>query len=431
MSTAPNVTTSRPPWEKKLRTIMDMMRELSAHEDPQEMVAAYAKRMQRILPSERQISISRRGLEAPQFRVTRFSGWKDRINPWKENERLPLLEGGLFSDLIYSDEPRIIDDLQVDEDDPAYPYLEGQRSLMAIPNLDRGVALNMVVITRSEPQAFDKNELPDIVWTSNLFGRATHNLVMADQVREAYNMVDRELKAVADIQRALLPNELPHIPNMQLAAHYQTSQRAGGDYYDFFPLAEGRWGILLADVSGHGTPAAVMMAVTHSIAHMYPGRTQPPSDLLNFVNHHLAMRYTGEVGTFVTAFYGIFDPATRTLTYSSAGHNPPRVKHCGQGRISSLDEARSLPLGVLDDKIYTDYTQRLEPGDQIIFYTDGITEAASPSGELFEIGRLDQVLGHCRDNAKELIDAVLQSVEDFTAAAPASDDRTLVVAKID
>src|SRR5207253_1299364 len=103
------------------------------------------------------------------------------------------------------------------------------------------------------------------VWLSNLFGRATHNLVLAEELRQAYEAVDRELVAVADIQRSLLPAKLPKIPTMDLAAHYQTSRRAGGDYYDFFPLAEGKWGIIVADVSGHGTPAAVLMAITHCI----------------------------------------------------------------------------------------------------------------------------------------------------------------------
>src|SRR5690606_22631128 len=121
----------------------------------------------------------------------------------------------------------------------------------------------------------------------NLFGRATHNLVLAERLEETYTAVDRELQAVANIQRSLLPSELPKISTMRLAAHYQTSRRAGGDYYDFFPLADNRWGILIADVSGHGTPAAVMMAITHVIAHTQPGQATPPSRMLNFLNDQL------------------------------------------------------------------------------------------------------------------------------------------------
>src|SRR6185369_10191873 len=125
-----------------------------------------------------------------------------------------------------------------------------------------------------EPKAFNPDQFPEFVWMGNLFGRATHNLVLSDELRSAYNTVDREMQIVADIQRSLLPETLPKIPTLDLAAYYQTSRRAGGDYYDFFPLPDGRWGILIADVSGHGTPAAVIMAITHSIAHSFPG---PPS----------------------------------------------------------------------------------------------------------------------------------------------------------
>ena len=115
---------------------------------------------------------------------------------------------------------------------------------------------------------------------SSLFGRATHNLVLRNELKQTYDIVERELKVVADIQRSLLPQVLPKIPNLELAAYYRTSRWAGGDYYDFFPLPDGRWGILVADVSGHGTPAAVMMAICHSLAHSLPGPADPPSAML-------------------------------------------------------------------------------------------------------------------------------------------------------
>ncbi len=113
---------------------------------------------------------------------------------------------------------------------------------------------------------------------------------------------------VADIQRSLLPQVLPTIPTLELAAYYRTSRWAGGDYYDFFPLPDGRWGILIADVSGHGTPAAVMMAITHSLAHSLPGPADPPAALLGHVNRQLSHRYTAANEVFVTAFYGVYDP---------------------------------------------------------------------------------------------------------------------------
>ena len=184
---------------------------------------------------------------------------------------------------------------------------------------------------------------------SNLFGRATQNLVLMEQLKAAYDAADYELKVVADIQRSLLPRTPPRIPTMSIAAYYQTAHRAGGDYYDFFPFPDGKWGILVADVSGHGTPAAVLMAVTHSLAHTYQGPPTPPGEMLNHVNAHLTRLYTAESDTFVTAFYGVYDPADHTLTYASAGHNPPRLKRCYGGTLAELDGASRLAVGHFAD----------------------------------------------------------------------------------
>ena len=417
-------------WREKLDLIVETMREMSRHTDPQEMVRAYGARIQQLTPIDRRISLSRRGLAYPQYRITRSTTWTEDINPWLQKDRLPLLEGGLLAEAIYGDEPLLIDDLDVSPADPAAEYLAGQRSLLAIPMYDQGESLNMVVLMRKEPAAFVKEQIHDFVWRSNLFGRATSNLALKVELQQTYNALDRELKIVGDIQRSLLPSELPRIATMDLAAHYQPAQRAGGDYYDFFPLPDGKWGIFIGDVSGHGTPAAVLMAVTHCIAHTHPGPPMPPARLLDYLNHHLATRYVKSSGVFVTAFYGQYDPATRTLTYSRAGHNPPRVKRCQDGSLLSLDGANSLPLGVLSESRYEETQQQLQTGDQIIFYTDGITEAQNRQGELFGPERLDQVVENCSLEAQSLLDSVLRSVEEFSAGHPADDDRTLIVARI-
>jgi sigma-B regulation protein RsbU (phosphoserine phosphatase) len=418
-------------WQRRLAHVVDTMREMSRHTDPQEMVRDFGARMRQLMPVDRFVALSRRDLDAPKYRITRSSHWKGDVNPWRERDKLPVLEGGLLGELLYGDEPRIIDDLVVSPDDPAAEYFAGQRSLMAVPHFDQGKAVNMTVTMRAQPGAFPREEFPELFWLSSLFGRATHNLVLSGELRQALEVVERELKLVADLQRNLLPKRLPKIPTLDLAAHYQTSRWAGGDYYDIFALPDGRWGLLIADVSGHGTPAAVMMAVTHSIAHTYPGAPERPADLLSFINHHLATRYTSDFEAFVTAFYGIYDPARRELTYASAGHNPPRLKRCEDGTVLSLDGVANLPLGIDPGMRYDQITQALRPGDQIVFYTDGITEATAPDGRtMFGLERLDTAIENCHLTADGLIHAVLDAVHEFTAGAPASDDRTLLVAKV-
>jgi sigma-B regulation protein RsbU (phosphoserine phosphatase) len=172
------------------------------------------------------------------------------------------------------------------------------------------------------------------------------------------------------------------------------------------------------------------MAVTHCIAHTHPGPAIPPSEVLAYLNHHLATRYVNRNETFVTAFYGVYDPAARTLTYARAGHNPPRLKRCQDGSLLSLNGADGLPLGIMPDRDYEETTQQLQAGDQIVFYTDGITEAHSPQGELFGTQRLDRILENCSLQAKALLDTLMQAVEAFSAGRPADDDRTVIVARI-
>jgi sigma-B regulation protein RsbU (phosphoserine phosphatase) len=419
-------------WRERLAVIVDTMRDISRQTDPQVISRIYGQRMRHLLPIDRFLSLSRRDLQAPHFRITRATLWKEEINPWKERDRLPLLQGGLLAELIYGDEPRIVDDLAaaVADNDPAREYFDGMGSLVAIPHYDQGAALNMVVQMRKEPAAFDPEELPELVWTNNLYGRATLNLVLAEQVQSAYQAVDEEMKTVADLQRSLLPDPLPKIPTMAVAADYQTSHRAGGDYFDFFPLPGGKWGILIADVSGHGTPAAVLMAVTHTIAHTYPGPATPPGELLRHVNRVLAERYTARSGAFVTAFYAIYDPATRTISYACAGHPPPRLKRCADGSLALLESRHGLPLGIDPDEQYPEGCWELVPGDQIVFYTDGVTEAENVAGEQFGLKRLDQVLANCAVGASDLLKEVLLALEAFTAGRAATDDRTVLVAKI-
>ena len=122
----------------------------------------------------------------------------------------------------------------------------------------------------------DRAIIPMLHWQGNLFGRGTSNLVLRNQLGEALTALDRELEVVGEIQKSLLPQTLPTIKGFDIAASYLTSARAGGDYYDFFPLNNGRWGLFIADVAGHGTPAAVLMAITHAIAHSQPGTHTPP-----------------------------------------------------------------------------------------------------------------------------------------------------------
>lgn len=418
--------------QRAMSEVVELMRTMSSLTDPQQMLSAYRERVKSLMGIEHTISLSRRDLPAPQYRITRSTLWKQELNPWTQRELLPLYDRGILGELLYGDQPRIINDFRPDPADPAYDLLKPFRSVFAIPHYDQGVGINMVVSLKSTPNGFSMDSAPTMVWLSNLFGRATHSLVMAKQLREAYDQIDRELRTVSEIQRSLLPAVLPDVHGLQLAVHYQTSQQAGGDYYDLFPLPDGRLGLLIADVSGHGTPAAVLMAITHTVAHSFPGTPDAPSQVLRHLNNRLTEAYTRSPSGFVTAFYGVYDPKSRRLTYSGAGHNPPRVRRGGpSGSIDELDSAREMPLGISPEVEFQQASVTLNPDDLLLLYTDGITEARGASGgPMFGESRLDDTLRRAPGDAGWAVSSLVEAVESFTKCAPASDDRTLVAARV-
>jgi sigma-B regulation protein RsbU (phosphoserine phosphatase) len=212
-----------------------------------------------------------------------------------------------------------------------------------------------------------------------------------------------------------------------VAVHYRTANRAGGDLYDFFPLSGGRLGVLVADVSGHGTPAAVLLAITHTLAHTYAGPLDRPGQFLGHLNQQLAARYTVTTGHFVTAVYGVFEPAADTLTYAVAGHPPPRlevVRHWLPGPA-----AQRLPLGVsTKEQRYPEQTVPLPAGGAAAFVTDGVTDSTDQTGEPFGEGRLDAALAG-GGPAAGMVRRALAALDTHTADAPADDDRTLLVVR--
>jgi sigma-B regulation protein RsbU (phosphoserine phosphatase) len=431
-------------WHDRLAHIIDTMRSISLETEPAALVMEYRQRMARVLVMDRMLSLTRRGVEYPAVIIARDS-WKDQdIDPWKDRDKLPVIRGGLLAELLYGHDERIVfHDFDFPQDDPAAHYFEGMRSFVALPVFDSGQAFNRVIFMIRDPAGFDLQTLPQMALATNLLGRVTHSLALTNQLRKmnddlsiahqnlkrAHDQLDEEMRLIADIQRSLLPAQLPDIPTLQLAAHYQPATRAGGDYYDFFQCQDGRWGILIADVAGHGSPAAVLMAVTHSLMHSHPEPNASPSQMLAYINKHLSARYTTDNGKFVTAWIGLYDPATRQLQYASAGHPPPRVRDCDSA-VWTLDQARGLPLGIIPDATFQQATVQLTVGQRLVLYTDGITETMDPTNDLFGSRRLDEALTDCGATASDIVTRVIESVNRFGEGRDVEDDRTLVAIRI-
>lgn len=252
---------------------------------------------------------------------------------------------------------------------------------------------------------------------------------------------EQQLQVIAQLQRHLLPRALPTLADWSLAVNSSLSPWPGGDYYDFLPLPDGRLVLIVADASGHGGPAAVMMALTRVTIHTCPlssGRARspfcpldsrnvrPPRLLLGHLNRVLVENTLDD--QFMTAFCAILNPAEASLHCANAGHPPPRWWRAATGTIAALPDIGGLPLGIDADVIYREEVLRIERGDVLLCYTDGVTEALNRQGEPFGCQRLDECLAAAAfAGAAAVSAAVTEGLETFLAGAVPHDDRTVLV----
>jgi serine phosphatase RsbU (regulator of sigma subunit) len=251
---------------------------------------------------------------------------------------------------------------------------------------------------------------------------------LAASLERAYRQLDREIEVVGTIQRRLLPAEPPRDASWEIALDYATSQRAGGDYYDFFPLLDGRLAVWIADASGHGTPAAVLMAMIRVLVHSRPLAQESPGESLGALDRELQRHVLS--GDFATACCAMIDPVRGTLELALAGHNPPLLMRANGG-VEWLTTRDGPPLGLGVAHGFT--TRRLEvsPGDTLAFYTDGCTETMNPAQEMLGDERFAALLiANARLEPAALRDAVIAGLEEFRGSAPLSDDRTFVVVRL-
>ena len=236
------------------------------------------------------------------------------------------------------------------------------------------------------------------------------------------------LRAAGRLQTmVMLPQSPPDWPHLRWAIHYAPLDHLGGDYYDFATPGPDHLGILIADASGHSIPAALVAIVARFAFTQSAFQTQHPGDVLSAMN-----RYLHELieERFVTAFYGVLDRGTGGFRYATAGHPPPLLFEAKSGQVRNLT-AQGFLLGIMPDEVYVEREVRLEPGDKMLFYTDGLVEARNEIGELYGNPRLEQCLAtHGRATSAELLAQVLACQREFSGAEPLTDDLTIVVAEV-
>ncbi len=242
--------------------------------------------------------------------------------------------------------------------------------------------------------------------------------------------LEHELQVVSEVQRKLLPKKLPEIQGFKLAAHYETSRYAGGDYYDIIELPEDRWGILIADAEGHSAPAAVLMAMTCALFRSYPNTHDDPTAVLRYLNEHLCK--VAEP-SFMTALFAVYDAAQQTMRIARAGQPLPMIYRASEKKAFELDCPGVYPLGIEPYEIEIPATEvKLMPGDRFLVYTDGLSERFDNEGNSYGEERLLQPLAV--DHAlspQDVVAAIMGDVDQFAGDRPADDDQALILGIVD
>jgi sigma-B regulation protein RsbU (phosphoserine phosphatase) len=294
---------------------------------------------------------------------------------------------------------------------------------MKIQDETKGV---LVVGSKINKQEFRADELEFLYTLGNQAMISLENARLFEEALEKQRM-EEELNIARDIQQGLLPKSCPQPHGFQIHGINVSSRQVGGDYFDCIEFDENHYGICIADVSGKGAPAALLMSNLQASLRALSSTDCNIGEMTSKINN-LIYQNTG-LDKFITYFYGILNCSQKTFTYVNAGHNPPYLYH-RDGSMRTLEKG-GLLLGMMPNMLYEMETVELQPGDVILMFTDGISEAMNPEEEEFEEYRIEAILQkEVHSSAREILQKITNAVKEFVAKAPQSDDITMVGVKM-
>jgi sigma-B regulation protein RsbU (phosphoserine phosphatase) len=316
--------------------------------------------------------------------------------------------------------------------DPPADLLPGARYLLGVPIAIESSPRGLLAVADKESRRgvgpFPVTNRRTLELFANQAAIALENARLHLQALDKERL-EREMSLAAEIQRQILPHGDPHVPGFQVCGWNRPARQVGGDYYDLFMREDGRFGLVVGDVSGKGMPAALMVSTLHSALRLLFDQTGFGPTLLERLNRHILE--SSASNKFITLLLAQLDPGTGDLLYLNAGHNPGFLLRSGGGEVVELASS-GLPLGLLPGSRFQARSLIVAPGDLLCLYTDGITEAASPDDEEFGNERLLATLReHQELPLPDLLAAIQQATSAFSQDLPQGDDQTLVLLRRD
>ena len=412
----------------KLRMLLDITKKISRSLDLQEVLNQVMDTLDSLIPYDAagifvlqcvDKALLPEGEEPCTFKAEAVRGYDT-----DELYDLHLKLGeGFIGQVAVRAEPIISHDVR---NDPVYVNARDKtRSEMVAPIISNDEVIGVFDLESDELNAYSEDDLDVLMMLASQVAIIIEKVMLHEQLIEKKRL-EGQLEVARQVQLELLPPNDPHLPGYDISAYNFPTEEVSGDYYDWVAIFDDQIAIVIADVSGKGVPAALLMAFLR--ASLRAATHVGYATHISMAKVNYLLWESIERNQFVTAFYGILDAANRTLSYSNAGHNPPLLIN-GEGEPRFIERG-GLPLGMFRDTRYYEYFLSLEPGEMLVLYTDGATEALNPAGEEFGRDRLAEVVKAGRTlTAREVVASLEKEVLKWTDGVGATDDVTFFVIK--
>ncbi len=413
-------------------TLLDLSQQLLSRRDLDDLLAFLVNEVRSLLAADA-CAVLLTGDEPDALYFQAASGWLG--DPVAAGYRVPADDSTGSGQVMRTQSTLLLEDLTRQDPPlwtPEWLAREGFRAAAMVPLVADGRSIGAMVIDMRQPRQFSEVEVRLLRLMANQAALAIEKARLHREELQRQR-IEEELSVGRSIQRSMFPAETPQLPGWQFATDFEAARQVGGDFYDFFPLPgePGRWGLVIADVSDTGVPAALFMALSRTTIRNLALRGRAPADVISWANRFI--QEDSQSDMFLTVFYAELDTRDGRLTYANAGHNPPLLWRAAAGQFEALEPTCPL-LGVLPELDVHVLETWLRPGDVLVLYTDGITEAFDHDFNEFGRARLEQTLADLLSlqpdaTAVDVRDAITAAVRAFIGAATQPDDMTLLIIK--